>query len=84
MNMFEKCGCLHSCLQLLSGHEGPVSSVSFCPSCSILVSGSWDRSVRVWDVFQGRGNTERLPHTADGQSLMSVPVCVCGGGGGTV
>ena len=26
--------------------------------------------MRVWDVFEGRGNTERLSHTADG-------VCVC-------
>ena len=55
-----------SCLQLLSGHEGPVSSVSFCPSRSLLVSGSWDKTLRLWDVFEQKGNVENLTHPADG------------------
>ncbi|PBK68743.1 WD40 repeat-like protein [Armillaria solidipes] len=39
-------------LDILTGHEGPVSSLDFSPSGeNQLVSGSWDRSVRVWNVF---------------------------------
>ncbi|CAK5261817.1 unnamed protein product [Mycena citricolor] len=39
-------------LDILTGHEGPVSSLAFSPAgANQLVSGSWDRSVRVWSVF---------------------------------
>ena len=52
--------------QLLTGHEGPVSSLAFCPSRALLVSGSWDKTVRLWDVFEQKGNIETLVHIADG------------------
>ncbi|KAF7966822.1 hypothetical protein HWV62_36959, partial [Athelia sp. TMB] len=39
-------------LDVLAGHEGPVSALAFSPSgANQLVSGSWDRTVRVWSVF---------------------------------
>jgi len=38
-------------LEVLSGHEGPVSCLAFSPIKSILVSGSWDDTVRLWDVY---------------------------------
>lgn len=39
-------------LDVLSGHEGPVHSLSFSPSgTNQLASGSWDRTVRIWNVF---------------------------------
>ncbi|KAJ3535234.1 hypothetical protein NM688_g7006 [Phlebia brevispora] len=38
-------------LDVLSGHEGPISSLAFSPTGNLLASGSWDRSVRVWNVF---------------------------------
>jgi len=38
-------------LEVLSGHEGPVSCLSFSPIKSILASGSWDNTVRLWDVY---------------------------------
>ncbi|KAG8902198.1 hypothetical protein FRB99_004780 [Tulasnella sp. 403] len=41
-------------LEVLTGHEAPVSSLAFSPSGNTLVSGSWDKSVRIWSVF-GRG-----------------------------
>ncbi len=37
----------------LSGHEGWVRSVCFCPDSPWLVSGSDDRTVRLWDVESG-------------------------------
>jgi len=38
-------------LDILSGHEGPVSSLSFSPTGNFLASGSWDKSVRLWNVY---------------------------------
>ena len=39
-------------LDVLTGHEGPVSSLDFSPAgANQLASGSWDRTVRVWSVF---------------------------------
>ncbi|KAF9653496.1 WD repeat protein [Thelephora ganbajun] len=38
-------------LEILSGHEGPVSSLSFSPTGNLLASGSWDKSVRLWNVY---------------------------------
>lgn len=41
-------------LDVLSGHEGPVSCLSFSPGeGGMLASGSWDRTVRTWDVYKG-------------------------------
>ncbi|KAF9068823.1 WD40-repeat-containing domain protein [Rhodocollybia butyracea] len=39
-------------LDILTGHEAPVSTLEFCPEgTNQLASGSWDRTVRVWSVF---------------------------------
>ncbi|OCH89636.1 WD40 repeat-like protein [Obba rivulosa] len=38
-------------LDVLAGHEGPVSSLAFSPTGNQLTSGSWDKTVRVWNVF---------------------------------
>ena len=37
-------------LDVLSGHEGPISSLAFS-SQGMLISGSWDETVRIWDIF---------------------------------
>jgi len=38
-------------LEVLTGHTGPVSSLSFNPASQTLASGSWDKSIRMWDVY---------------------------------
>ena len=52
-------------LDILAGHQGPVTSLAFSPESTVLVSGSWDKSVRLWDVYEGRGQTDVLPHAHD-------------------
>lgn len=52
-------------LDELSGHEGPVSSLSFAPNGSALVSGSWDHTVRIWSVFNRAQTSEPLQLQAD-------------------
>eukprot|EP00054_Salpingoeca_dolichothecata_P002374 m.22551 g.22551 ORF g.22551 m.22551 type:complete len:587 (+) comp12961_c0_seq1:44-1804(+) len=38
----------------LKGHDWQCSSVQFHPAGDMLVSGSWDRTVRIWDVQEGK------------------------------
>lgn len=60
-------------LDRLSGHEGPVSSLSFAPDGSNLVSGSWDRTVRVWSIFSRTQTSEPLPQQSDVLSVVHRP-----------
>ncbi|TRY59394.1 hypothetical protein DNTS_004304 [Danionella cerebrum] len=34
---------------VVGSHEAPVRCVEFCPEVNVLVTGSWDMSVRLWD-----------------------------------
>ncbi|KAF7824873.1 periodic tryptophan protein 2-like protein [Senna tora] len=52
-------------LDVLSGHEGPVHGLMFSPANAVLASSSWDKTVRLWDVFNGKGAVETFPHTHD-------------------
>jgi len=57
-------------LQVLSGHEGPISCVSFTPKTTpVLASSSWDKTVRTWDVFDGKNAKETYNLNSDGESF---------------
>ncbi|KAK1574884.1 hypothetical protein Q3G72_000756 [Acer saccharum] len=60
-------------LDILSGHEGPVHSLVFSPTNAILASSSWDKTVRLWDVFEGKGSVEPFPHTHDVLTVVYRP-----------
>lgn len=49
-------------LEVLSGHEGPVSSLAFAPvaTSSTLVSGSWDDTIRIWNCLESSGDHETI------------------------
>ena len=74
-------------LDVLAGHEGPVSSLAFSPSTSVstktlLASGSWDSSVRLWDIFSGRkGAVESFENSYDVLAVAFRPdgkeLCAC-------
>ncbi|KAI1326880.1 periodic tryptophan protein 2 [Xylariaceae sp. FL0255] len=52
-------------LDQMSGHEGPISSLAFAPSGDLLVSGSWDRTARLWSIFGRTQSSEPLQLQAD-------------------
>ncbi|KAL8972750.1 MAG: hypothetical protein Q9183_000365 [Haloplaca sp. 2 TL-2023] len=60
-------------LDQLSGHEGPVSSLAFAPSGGILISGSWDHTVRMWNIFDRTQTSEALQLQADITDLTIRP-----------
>ena len=47
-------------LDVLPGHEAPISSIVFNPIRPVLASGSWDKTVRIWDIFDNKGAPETV------------------------
>ncbi|KAH9830592.1 WD40-repeat-containing domain protein [Rhodofomes roseus] len=41
------------CLSIMEGHSNVVTSVAFSPTGETVVSGSWDHTIRLWDVETG-------------------------------
>ena len=37
------------CLQTLEGHSNSVKSVSFSPDGTKIASGSWDKTIKIWE-----------------------------------
>ncbi|TXG69241.1 hypothetical protein EZV62_004176 [Acer yangbiense] len=60
-------------LDILSGHEGPVHGLAFSPTNAILAPSLWDKTVRLWDVFEGKGSVEPFPHTHDVLTVVYRP-----------
>ncbi|KAL8945268.1 MAG: hypothetical protein Q9211_000227 [Gyalolechia sp. 1 TL-2023] len=52
-------------LDQLAGHEGPISSLAFAPSGGTLVSGSWDHTARIWNIFDRTQSSEALHLQSD-------------------
>jgi transcription initiation factor TFIID subunit 5 len=42
-------------IKKMTGHNGPITSLSFSAESSVLVSGSLDSTVRCWDVKSAGG-----------------------------
>uniref|UniRef100_A0A8C1M7I4 PWP2 small subunit processome component n=1 Tax=Cyprinus carpio TaxID=7962 RepID=A0A8C1M7I4_CYPCA len=60
-------------LEVLSGHEGPVSNLCFSPVQSVLASVSWDKIVRLWDMLDSWQTKETLRLTSDGLAVTYRP-----------
>jgi WD40 repeat protein len=37
-------------LQLFKGHEGPINSVGYSPDGKSILTGSWDKTARLWEI----------------------------------
>lgn len=62
-------------LEVISGHEGPIVSLTFSPmpTSSMLVSGSWDKSLRVWNCLEASGDHETIELMSDVVSVAFHP-----------
>ena len=56
-------------LDIFTGHTGPICDLQFLSGVGVLVSGSWDGTVRTWDIYKGTNTnnmtTESYQHTSD-------------------
>jgi WD repeat and SOF domain-containing protein 1 len=57
-------------LNVLKGHVAAVMSVEFSPTGEELISGSYDRTVRLWD--RSKGHSRDIYHTKRMQRVFSV------------
>lgn len=57
----------------LSGHKGPVSCLSFGMENSVLASASWDKTIRVWSLFDRSGHVEPFEVNSDVLALAMRP-----------
>src|SRR3954464_9219891 len=58
---------------VLDGHEDFVRSVAFSPDGKTLVSGSDDRTVKLWDVATGKENATLKGHKASVRCVAYSP-----------
>eukprot|EP00946_MAST-07B_sp_MAST-7B-sp1_P002175 g2175.t1 len=65
-----------ACLRKITGHTSMVTSVSFSVDGSRIVSGSDDKTVRVWDAVSG----ECVLGPLEGHTSWVRPVSFCGDG----
>ena len=56
-----------------TGHAGQVSSVAFSPDGRLLASGSWDKTVRVWNAKTGEHKQTLPNHPARITSIAFSP-----------
>ncbi len=54
-------------LEVMSGHEGPVMTLNFSPSptSSAMVSGAWDKQVKIWNCLETSSSHESIETLSD-------------------
>lgn len=52
-------------MDILNGHTSSISSLVFSQTGAMLISGSWDKTVRVWDIFEKKGAVDSLTHASE-------------------
>uniref|UniRef100_A0A1I8PA59 Small-subunit processome Utp12 domain-containing protein n=1 Tax=Stomoxys calcitrans TaxID=35570 RepID=A0A1I8PA59_STOCA len=62
-------------LEVISGHEGPVCSMAFSPvpTSSALISGSWDKTIKIWNCLESKSEHETIDLLSDVTSVAFSP-----------
>ncbi|XP_078051727.1 periodic tryptophan protein 2 homolog isoform X1 [Augochlora pura] len=66
---------LGTLLEILSGHEGPVVSLTFNPNpaSTEMASVSWDKTLKIWNAIETGSSHETIRLTADGLYVAYKP-----------
>ncbi|XP_020278124.1 periodic tryptophan protein 2 homolog [Pseudomyrmex gracilis] len=66
---------LGSLLEILSGHEGPISSLAFNPNLASteLASVSWDKTLKIWNAIEHGSAHETIQLAADALCVTYKP-----------
>lgn len=59
-------------LEILAGHEGPIACMSFSAQSGQLASGSWDGTLKLWDVYKN-SCIETFEHGCDIMAIAFRP-----------
>ena len=51
-------------IDVLAGHTAPVSSLVFSNIKDMLLSGSWDNTVKMWELYSKKGISETYEHNS--------------------
>lgn len=62
-----------SLLDSLAGHEGPISCLAFGTENSVLASASWDKTIRIWNIFSRSQQVEPIEVEHDVLALAMRP-----------
>lgn len=62
-----------SLLDTLAGHEGPISCLTFGTENSLLASSSWDKTIRIWNIFSRSQQVEPIEIEHDVLALTMRP-----------
>lgn len=62
-----------SLLDSLAGHEGPISCLAFGTENSVLASTSWDKTIRIWNIFSRSQQVEPIEVEHDVLALAMRP-----------
>ena len=54
-----------SVIDSFSGHAGPISSLGFDPLGTYIWSSSWDKTIRIWNLFSATKPPRLLGHNSD-------------------
>ncbi|KAA8497920.1 Periodic tryptophan protein 2-like [Porphyridium purpureum] len=59
-------------LEVLTGHTQPVSDLSFNPTSGLLASGSWDGTVRFWNLYAHGGSTPATISIGNNKQVLAL------------
>jgi len=60
-------------LEVLMGHQSPITSIAVCCQTSHVISSSWDGSARIWDLYGQNRQVELFNHAKEIQSAALSP-----------
>ena len=52
-------------MEALVGHDAPITALYICPHSSNVFSSSWDKTVRVWEVYDKKQQLDSFIHSTE-------------------